>query len=138
MKQRIRNLLIGVVLIFTGGLAMVPAAVSAADCPTGTTQVKCDACEGVNTLNGSGSNQCDPNAGNKIEDIIAGVIKILSFIVGFAAVVMIIVGGLKFITANGDSGAIASARGTIIYALIGIAIVAIAQILVHFVINKVG
>ena len=49
---------------------------------------------------------------------------------------MVIVGGMKYITANGDSGAFASARTTIIYALIGIAIVALAQVLVHFVFNE--
>jgi hypothetical protein len=125
MKQRIKNLIVALTIALTGSMMLSPALVSAD-------------LKGVNTLNGSGSNQCDPNAGNKVDDIIAGVIKILSFIVGFVAVVMVIVGGLKFITANGDSGAIASARSTIIYALIGIAIVAIAQILVHFVINKVG
>jgi hypothetical protein len=138
MKQRIRNLLIAAALIFNGGLAMVPAAVSAADCPTGTTQLKCDACEGVNTLNGTGGSTCDPNAGTKVEDIITGVINVLSIIVGFAAVLMLIVGGLKFITANGDSGAISSARSTITYSLIGLVVVFAAQILVHFVIRKVS
>ena len=50
---------------------------------------------------------------------------------------MVVVGGLKYITANGSSGALASARNTVIYALVGLVIVAIAQVLVHFVIRKV-
>ena len=41
---------------------------------------------------------------------------------------MIIVAGLSFITANGDAQAIAKARGSIIYALVGIVIVGIAQV----------
>jgi uncharacterized membrane protein YuzA (DUF378 family) len=56
-------------------------------------------------------------------------------IVGMAAVIMIIVAGLKFVTANGDSSRVASARNTLIYALIGIAIAALAQVLVHFVLS---
>lgn len=130
MKQRIKHLILALTIALTGSMMLSPALVSA--------DLKGDACEGVNTLNGTGSSTCDPNAGTKVEDIIAGIIKILSFIVGFAAVVMIIVGGLKFITANGDSGAVASARSTIIYALIGVAVVAIAQVLVHFVIHRIG
>jgi hypothetical protein len=136
MKQRIRNVILAFALIVTGGLAFVPASTFAAACPSGTTQTKCDACEGINTLNGSGGSTCDPNAGKSVENVIAAVIQIFSVIVGFAAVLMIIVGGVKYITAGGDSGAITSAKNTIIYALVGVVIVAFAQVLVHFVIRK--
>lgn len=74
------------------------------------------------------------------ENPIIGAIKltitILSIIVGIAAVIMIIIAGLSFITANGDPQAIAKARGSIIYALVGIVIVALAQTLVAFVLNR--
>jgi hypothetical protein len=63
-------------------------------------------------------------------------IIIISSIVGVAAVIMIIVAGLAFITANGDAQAVARARGSIIYALIGLVIVALAQSLVFFILNK--
>ena len=60
----------------------------------------------------------------------------MSIIIGIAAVIMVIVGGLSLITANGDAQAIARARSSIIYALVGIVIAALAQILVAFVLNK--
>lgn len=63
-------------------------------------------------------------------------ITILSIIIGFVAVLMIIVSGLNFITANGDAQAAARARGTLINALIGLAIAAMAQSIVLFVLNK--
>lgn len=74
---------------------------------------------------------------NPIIGAIKLTITILSIIIGFTAVVMIIVAGLSFITANGDAQAIAKARGSIIYALVGIVIVGIAQALVAFVLNKI-
>jgi hypothetical protein len=49
---------------------------------------------------------------------------------------MIIIGGLKYVTSNGDSNSISSAKNTIIYALIGIVVVAIAQSVVRFVLGK--
>jgi hypothetical protein len=136
MKQRIQNIILALALAVTGGLALTPATTFAADCPPGTAQTKCDACEGVNALNGSTSKTCDPNAGTSVETVISNIIQLLSLIVGLIAVIMVIVGGLKYITANGDSGALTSARNTIIYALIGAVIVAVAQVLVHFVLRK--
>jgi hypothetical protein len=129
MKQRIKNILLALTIALTGGLTLVPAIASA--------DLKGDACEGVNALSGSSSSTCDPNADKSVNRIFRTVIQIFSIVVGFVAVVMVIIGGLKYITANGDSGAMASARTTIIYALVGLVIVAVAQILVHFVIKKI-
>ena len=76
-------------------------------------------------------------AERRIENVIKRMIDIITVIVGVVAVIMIIIGGFKFITSNGDSGNIASARNTIIYALVGLVIVALAQVIVRFVLSKV-
>lgn len=72
----------------------------------------------------------------RVNDIITDAINIFSIIVGIIAVIMIIVGGFKYITSGGDSGNITSAKNTIIYAVIGLVIVALAQFLVQFVLDK--
>jgi uncharacterized membrane protein YuzA (DUF378 family) len=64
-------------------------------------------------------------------------VNIFSLIVGIVAVIMIIVGGLKYITSGGDSNNVSSAKSTIIYAIIGLVVVALAQFIVQFVLNKV-
>ena len=62
---------------------------------------------------------CAPSAeGEGVEAILRKVIQIFSIIVGFVAVVMIIIGGIKYITSGGDSGNISGAKNTIIYAVI--------------------
>lgn len=127
MIRTLRNLLLAITISVVGGLVLVPA-ISNAD-----SALKQDACQGVSQLGGSG---CTSAADTTVSTIIQTVVTILSIIVGFIAVVMIIVGGLKMITSNGDSNAIASARSTVVYALIGLIIVALAQILVHFVLHK--
>ena len=73
----------------------------------------------------------------RIQDIVTFIINIFSVIVGIVAVIMIIWGGFKYITSGGDSGNITSAKNTIIYAIIGLIIVALAQFLVKFVLDKV-
>ena len=90
-------------------------------------------CQGV-SLTGGG---CDAGA-NSFSNTIKLVINILSIISAIAAVIMIIVGGLRYITSGGDSGKVASAKSSIIYAIIGLIIVALAQFIVRFVLFRVG
>src|ERR1700744_1630844 len=107
------------------------------------TQSKSDACSGLNQLAGKSGTNCEKAGGkdsagqDAIANIAATVVNIISFIGGIAAVILIIVGGVKFITSGGDSQGVASARNTIIYALIGLVVVALAQVIVHFVLNAV-
>jgi hypothetical protein len=89
--------------------------------------------------NGAGATDvCQNNAtkGNPIIHIIATTINILSIIIGFAAVIVIIVSGFTFITSGSDPQAVARARSGIIFALVGVLIVAVSQGLVKFVIDK--
>ena len=76
-------------------------------------------------------------ANSKINNIITSVINIFSLIVGIVAVIMIIIGGLKYITSGGDSGNVTGAKNTILYAVIGLVVVALAQFIVKFVLGKV-
>lgn len=71
-----------------------------------------------------------------MDTIIKNVIDIVSLIVGVAAVVMIIIGGLRYVTSNGDSGQVGNAKNTILYAVVGLVVVALAQVIVKFVVAK--
>jgi len=77
----------------------------------------------------------DDSAGG-VTSIIATGIDLFSLIVGIIAVVMIIIGGVKYITSNGDAGNVTGAKNTILYAIIGLIIVALAQTVVFFVLDK--
>lgn len=57
---------------------------------------------------------------------------IVAIVAGIASVILVIIAGLKFITANGDSSKIANARSTLIYAAVGLVITAIAGSIVAF------
>jgi hypothetical protein len=79
-----------------------------------------------------------PDAEGKINSIVKTVIDLFSLIVGIVSVIMIIVGGLKYITSGGDSGNVTGAKNTILYAVIGLVVVALAQFIVRFVLSKVN
>lgn len=74
----------------------------------------------------------------KLNNLIRYIINTLSAIVGVVAVIMIIIGGFRYITSGGTDTSVASAKNTILYAIIGLIIVALAQILVRFVLNKIA
>lgn len=72
-----------------------------------------------------------------LNNVIKNILNLLSVIVGIIAVIMIIVGGFRYITSGGDSSAISGAKNTILFAIIGLVIVVLAQTLVYFVIEHV-
>lgn len=76
-------------------------------------------------------------AGNPIIHFIVIAINIISYVAGAAAIIVLIVSGLRFMLANGDSNAITTARNGILYALIGIAVIVFAQGFVVYVLNKI-
>lgn len=94
-------------------------------------------CKGAG-LAGGGTSDCSNPAGSpSVEGVIGTAINLISLIVGVIAVIMIIIGGLKYIMSSGDSNNINSAKNTILYAIIGLVIVAFAQVIVKFVLHKV-
>ena len=73
---------------------------------------------------------------NGVNTILTEVINVFSAIVGVISVIMIIFGGFRYITSGGAQEKVTSAKNTIIYAVIGLIIVALAQIIVKFVLGK--
>ena len=79
---------------------------------------------------------------NKQIDGSNGVIRIVSniliWVVGIVAVIMIVWSGFKYITAAGDSGKIASAKSSLIYAIVGLIIAILAYAIVNFVMERLN
>lgn len=70
------------------------------------------------------------------EGIITKIIGLLSIVVGIAAVIVIIIGGINYMLSTGDATKTNNAKNTILYALVGLVIAVFAQILVTFVIGR--
>ncbi len=94
------------------------------------------ACKGANLSNSNGKCGSD-KARDNVGETLRRIINLLTIIVGIAAVIVIIINGLKFITSSGDSNSITSARNGIIYAIVGLIIVALAQVIVRFILNQI-
>ncbi|MDB5166142.1 MAG: hypothetical protein JWM37_214 [Candidatus Saccharibacteria bacterium] len=68
--------------------------------------------------------------------ILTSVVKILSFVVGVIAIITIMIAGLKMITSGGDSSGVSTARRALIYAVIGLGVTALLQLIIAYVLNK--
>lgn len=125
--------------------AVAPATVLAADPPNSNATIQGSLCGGATNLSVNGGDQkaadtCtnDTTAGGetKINALIKKVINIFSVIIGVVAVIMIIIGGFRYITSAGGSDKIKNAKNTILYALIGLVVVALAQVVVRYVLTQ--
>lgn len=84
--------------------------------------------DGVTASGGGGQ----PTLGAQIKTLV----NVLLFILGAIAVVMIVIGGIRYSTSNGDSGSIKTAKDTILYAVIGLIVAIMAYAIVNFVVGS--
>jgi len=70
------------------------------------------------------------------EGVFKTITDVLLFIIGAISVIMLIIGGIRYVVSGGDSAAVTSAKNTILYAIVGIIVAILAYALVHFVIGS--
>lgn len=137
--KRLSKLSVGITLaILVLFMQAAPAIVSA---QTSTQEIQNGLCTGANlqfTENTSGANCTTTDATERINNIVHTIVNLLSAIVGIVAVIMIIFGGMRYITSGGNDTSVTSAKNTILYAIIGLIIVALAQIIVKFTLTKIS
>lgn len=129
MRRLLSSIALALALL-VGPMALATVPAYAAD--SASKDAACDAI-GLTTSGGG----CDETAGSQISEVIATIVSILSVVVGVAAVIMIVVSGFKYVTSGGDSNKVSSAKTSLVYAIVGLIIVALAQFIVHFVLKNV-
>ena len=61
------------------------------------------------------------------------VTNILLFLVGAISVIMLIIGGIRYVISGGDQNQVTSAKNTILYAIVGIVVAFLSYAAVNFV-----
>lgn len=79
---------------------------------------------------------CREEGNDSFSFIIRRVINIFSILVGAVSVIMIIIGGFRYIISGGDSSGVSGAKNTILYAIVGLVIVVFAQVIVRFILSN--
>lgn len=70
--------------------------------------------------------------------IFATVSNTLLFVIGALSVLMIVIGGLRYVISGGNSNAVTSAKNTILYAIVGLVIAFLAYAVINFVLNALA
>lgn len=86
-------------------------------------------------VNGDCDEAVSDETGQNVSDLIVTAINLFSLVIGVISVIMIMVGGVKYITSQGSSDSVTGAKNTILYAVIGLIVVALAQLIVRFVLG---
>jgi hypothetical protein len=127
-----KKIIISLIIIFSGMLMFSPsvAAVNIFNntCNSSTAQ-STEVCKSVNSETSSKQ--------NPFLKIMKIVINLMSYAIGIAAIIILIVAGLQMMIGGDDPQAVTNSRNMIIYALVGIVVAVLAQVIVVFVLKKV-
>ena len=99
-------------------------------CKENPSAAVCEESKSVQPKNGA-------DAENPITKTVNKVANIIAIAVGVISVIVIIVAGITMTLSQGEAGAIKSSKDAIIYAAVGLVVVAMARLIVMFVINNV-
>ena len=130
--NKFKHYILGVVML---ALSMVPITIP----PMASAATISDSvCGAAQDLTVDSTKTCADTKGSEknFQNLLATIVNVLSLVVGALAVVMIIFAGFRYITSGGNQEGVKSAKQALIYAIIGIIIVALAQIIVKFVLNQ--
>ncbi len=115
-------------------LAVLPLVTSQpafADCISDPTSAGCPC-----ALNSSSAACQDLSKPDGLSNILKNATNIVLFIAGALAVIMIIYGSIRFMTAHGNEKQVESARLIVTYSVIGLIIAILAYALVNFVLSN--
>ena len=86
---------------------------------------------------GAQAAQCDGCPSDLFGDkgIFKQVTNTILYIVGIIAVIMLIIGGIKYLLSGGDSKKVTDAKNTVLYAIIGLVVCFLSFAIVNFVIS---
>ena len=62
--------------------------------------------------------------------------NVLLFVLGAISVIMIIIGGLRYVVSGGNSAAVTAAKNTILYAIVGVIVALLAYAIINFVLDS--
>ena len=129
IKKIGQGLLLVPALVLGLSFAIAPMA-SAATCSDSTLSIQ----GGADCAQGNGQANNLFGAGGIFQTIT----NILLFLIGAIAVIMLIIGGVRYVISGGDQAQVTSAKNTILYAIVGIVVAFLAYAAVNFVTTQLG
>lgn len=92
-----------------------------------------DACSGNAT-----SAVCKAKNTDTASSIVKKLIETMLQVLGSIAVIMIVIGGIRYTTSDGDASRLKNARDTIVYSAVGLVVAIMSYAIVNFVVDSFG
>lgn len=121
--KKVKMLIAGMLLVPTLALGVAPVANAQYNLESGT---KAAQGEGMKDEVG------DANS------LVKNIVNVILWVVGILSVIMLIWGGIRYITSAGDSNKVTAAKNTIMYAVVGLVIAILAFAITNFVMKQIG
>ena len=133
ITEKIKMAVMGISAVATlGAAAAMAPAVSAA-----TNKVTTTGNTPAGSLIGSDNTTEATGTSNDLMDMLTIIINVALGVIGFVAVVMIIIGGVQYTTSSGDTAKVTKAKNTILYGVVGLVIALLAFAIVNFILTNV-
>lgn len=112
------------------GLVAAPLAMTAvADCTADSSAADC--------LSTGAGNANTPNAKtDSLPSLLKTIVNLLLYLLGAIAVIVIVIGGIRYTTSNGEAANTKAAKDMILYAVVGLVVAIMAYAIVNFVISS--
>lgn len=137
MINKIKTLGLALSLLFVPATSLAVVGVASAQ------NIQGNLCRGANRLTLTPDQQAacaaetqDPAGTCDFNCTLRKIVNIISILVGVVAVIMIIFGGFRYIVSGGSAEKVTAAKNTILYGIVGLIIVALAQVIVRFVLRE--
>lgn len=124
IAEKIKMAVMGLAAVTTLGVSALVAPSVNAETPAGK-------------YTGDAAQQAATGDNRDLMSILNLIINVALGIIGFVAVVMIIMGGIQYTTSSGDAAKVTKAKNTILYGIVGLVIALLAFAIVNFVLNNV-
>jgi hypothetical protein len=125
--KRLKQLTLAIALVMGVGFTALPANDAGA----------------INVLNkqcdqpaSSASPVCEAAKDDNATDMTKVIINTMLYILGILAVIMIIFGGIRYVTSTGDASRVKGAKDTVLYSVVGLIVALLAYAIVNFVITR--
>ncbi len=118
--KKIFRIALSILLVGIMAILLASGSVSALTLREGAEAARCDGCP-ADLFGDTG--------------VFKQVTNTILYIVGIIAVIMLIIGGIRYVISGGDSKKVTDAKNTVLYAIIGLVIAFLAFAIVNFVIS---
>ncbi len=71
-----------------------------------------------------------------LDALFGSITSTLVYLVGAISVIMTVVGGLRYVTSNGDAKRVADAKNTVMYSIVGVVLALLAYAIIKFVATR--